>query len=319
MDTEESEGNRRMNKNPGAKQFWRLTGPILLYWLIEFAGRIIAELFVMAPHFGEIMRNTLAAGASTQDEFMELTMQSTEKLMEIVVRYQVEILAFGALCTIPLTWFLFHADRKMERTLQIPLNKKAGILKYAEIIGIGVAVCIGLNCLSFMTNLAFFSTEYQKTSETFYSAGIPVQIICLGIIMPIAEEMMFRGVLYKRYREQGGFLKAALYSTLLFSIIHGNMVQFLYTFALGMLLCYVYEKFGSFKAPVVLHILVNMVSLVLTNTGVFTWLTGRAMRMGITTVICAFVGSVMFVLIQRIDEKPDVAVPKQEPDVTNMF
>lgn len=319
VDTEESEGNRRMNKNPGAKQFWRLCGPILLYWLIEFVGKVIAELFVMAPHLGEIMKNTLAAGASTQDELMDLTMQGAEKLMEIVLKYQVEILAVGALCTIPLTVFLFHADRKRERTLQIPLNKKAGIFKYAEIIGIGIAVCIGLNCLIFMTNLAFSSSSYQQTSEVFYSAGVPVQIICLGIIIPVAEELMFRGVLYKRYREQGGFMKSALYSTLLFSIIHGNMVQFLYTFALGLLLCYVYEKFGSFKAPVVLHIVVNLVSLILTNTGAFTWFVGSAVRMGLVTVACAFAGSVIFVLIQRIDEKPETAVPEQEPDTSDML
>ena len=30
------------------------------------------------------------------------------------------------------------------------------------------------------------------------------------------------------------------------------------------------------------------------------------MRMGIVTVACAFVASTMFVLVQRIEEKPDV-------------
>ena len=43
----------------------------------------------------------------------------------------------------------------------------------------------------------------------------------------------------------------------------------IYTFLLGMLLCYVYEKFGSMKAPIMLHIVLNLGSLIFTDIGVF--------------------------------------------------
>ena len=60
-----------MNKNPGAKQFWRVCGPILLYWLIEFAASTFAGLVVMLPHFGEFMRNMAEAGVQTQEQATE--------------------------------------------------------------------------------------------------------------------------------------------------------------------------------------------------------------------------------------------------------
>lgn len=309
-----------MNKNPGSKQFWRLCGPIILYWIIQFVGRFLTELLVIAPHMGEIMDYSAFTSNITQDELMDLALQNAEKVMVFLQQYSVQILGVAALFTIPLTLVLFVQDRKKDKTLNIPQNKKAKLWKYLGVIGLGAAVCVGMNCLSVMSNLAFASESYQETSEVFYSASVPVQILCLGIIIPITEELMFRGVLFKRYREQGNFLKAALCSSLLFSITHGNIVQLIYTFVLGMFLAYVYEKYGSFKAPVLLHIVANLTSLVFTNTGVFTWLSGEVNRIGLVTIGCAFAGSVLFVLIQKIDEKPDGTQPPEEKKITpDMF
>lgn len=308
-----------MNKNPGTKQFWRLCGPILIYWGIEFVVKFFAQMVVLAPHMGKIMGDAISSGTVAQKDLMELALKNADKVYKILLQYQVQIIAIGAFCTIPLTVYLFYADRKKERELNPDGVKKAKLWKYTEIIGLGVAVCIGMNCLSIMSNLAFTSTEYQKASETLYSASVPVQFLCLGLIIPVAEELMFRGVLFKRYRESGSFIRAALFSTLLFSLTHGNIVQFIYTFVLGLFLAYVYEKFGSFKAPVLMHIVVNMVSLILTHAGGFTWLTERAFRMALVTVLCAFAGSVMFVLIQRIVIREDAKKPPEDEITPGMF
>lgn len=293
-----------MNKNPESKQFWRLAGPILLFWVIEFAGRFLIEMVVLVPHIGEIMDYSLFSGGMTQEDIMNLALQNGEKIAGILEQYQIEILGGAALFTIPLTLTLFFMDRKKEKVLFLPQNKKAGIWSYPALLAFGAAVCVGMSCLAIMTNLALMSDNYQVASAAFYSASIPVQVIVLGVIIPLTEELMFRGVLFKRYREQSSFLRAALYSSLLFSITHGNMVQLLYSFVLGMFLAYVYEKYGSFKAPAVLHVTANMVSVILTNTGSFTWLSASPLRMGIASIASAFIGSAMFVLIQKIDEKP---------------
>lgn len=308
-----------MDKNPGAKQFWRLCGPILLYWGIEFVVKFVADMIAIAPHMAEIMRNALSTGNTTQKDLMELAMKNADKVYKILLQYQVQIITVGAICTIPLTAYLFYADRKKERGMVPSVIEKVKLWKYIEIIGLGIAVCIGLNCLSILSNLAFASTQYQKTSEALYSASVPAQFLCLGLIIPFAEELMFRGVLFKRYRESGSFLKAALFSTILFSMTHGNIVQFLYTFALGMFLSYVYEKFGSFKAPVLLHIAVNCASLSMTHMGGFTWLAADTYRMAIVTVLCAFVGAVMFVLIQRIEVRTDDPEPPKDEITPDMF
>lgn len=313
-----------MNKNPGKSSFWRLCGPLLLFWLIEYAASFVVELITMIPHLGEVIDYSAIASGLTQDEFANLMLDATEKMYEIVMEYQVQIVTIAALCTIPLTLTLFLKDRKKERELGIPRNKKAKGWRYVQLLALGAALCIGLNALSIMSNLALASDTYQTVSNTFYSASFPVQVICLGILVPITEELMFRGVLFNRYRENGSFFRAAVCSSILFSLTHGNMVQFLYAMILGMFFAYAYEKFGSIKAPMFLHIAANMTSLILTKADGFTWLSGDAMRLGIAAIAGAFVSSVMFVLIQRIDEKPEGMTGGQngegEPPITpDMF
>lgn len=310
-----------MNKNPGAKQFWRLCGPLLLYWLIEIVVKTIASIILMAPHLAEMMSKQIMLGEDiTQQEQADLFMQTFEKTSGVIAEHYVLILAIAAICTIPMTYFLFHSDRKKERMLETALNKKAGLSKYGQIVVLGIAVSTAMNCLYLMSRAAFKSEEYQKTSEVFYSADLWLQFIGLGLIIPLAEELIYRGLLFKRYREKGTFLNAALCSAIIFALTHGNIVQTLYGFILGMLLAYVYEKYGSFKAPAVLHIVANTMSLLMTETSGLVWLAQKPVRMGIATIICAFIGSVMFVLIQRIDEKPEGAEPPKENKITpDMF
>lgn len=50
-------------------------------------------------------------------------------------------------------------------------------------------------------------------------------------------------------------------SALLFAAFHGNIVQGIYAFVTGVLFAYVYEKYGSLKAPMIVHISANMLSL----------------------------------------------------------
>lgn len=294
-----------MNRTSESKMFWRLCGPLLLYWCIEFISQIVAELVLIIPHAGEIAGAAVWKDNMTDEELQQAMVQMTLEAAKIFQQYYVQIFAVTALCTIPLTLFLFCKDRKAEKERNVPQAVMAPAWKYIWILILGMAVCIGASSLSVMTDLAFFSESYQETSEVLYSAGFFVQVVCLGIISPIAEELMFRGVLFKRVREKNGFVQSALGASVIFAVTHGNMVQILYAFGLGMLLAYVYEKYGSFKAPVCLHIAANMTSLIFTETGVFNWIAASAERLAVSVILCAFFGAVMFVLIQRIEEKPD--------------
>lgn len=63
----------------------------------------------------------------------------------------------------------------------------------------------------------------------------------------------------------------------------------IYTFLLGILLCYVYEKFGSMKAPIMLHVVLNLGSLIFTDIGVFNWLAREPFKMAVAVIISTFI------------------------------
>lgn len=60
------------------------------------------------------------------------------------------------------------------------------------------------------------------------------------------------------------------------------------------------------KAPAAAHMAMNLLSVLATRYGLYNWMLKDNMRIGVITVVCAMIASTMFVLIQRIEEKPEL-------------
>ena len=294
-----------MNRTPQSKRFWRILGPILIYFGIQFVGQMIVQTVVLATHMQDLVE--MMQSAQTES-YPEVVATLSVKLMEWMMEYQSLISGFLALCTIPLPAFLFWRDRKMERAVQLPVNKVAPLKKYIWILLFGAAFCVGMNVVMVMSGLAMKDVSFLNVSKALYSESLGVMLVCQGLIVPIAEEWMFRGVLYRRCREQMKFWGAAFSVSLLFAFILGSVTQMAYTLILGIFLAYVYEKFGSLKAPMFLHILVNSISIVLTKKELLLWLCSDFMRMAVCVVGSAFIGALAFVEIRKIEEKPEITV-----------
>ena len=166
-----------------------------------------------------------------------------------------------------------------------------------------VALCMGINNLFFISNLASLSSGYEQTMETLYSPSLGVQIVCLGILIPVCEEMVFRGLMYKRLREYAGFVGAMLYSAVVFSFMHINIVQAIYAFFMAVVFAFVYEKYDSVKAPVIAHVAANTAAVLATNYNLFDWIMADKLKSGIFTVACAAIAAAMYVFIQRMEDE----------------
>ena len=289
------------------KRIWHIWGPIVIKWVVAIGVSMIAAgVFTMMF----MVANQDAAASAMQSE--EQMMNLYDKIMDQYMGFSTLIEGVAALITIPVMLFLFHRDRVKERLAGFIPNKKAPLWKYSAGLLMALALSLGLNNLILIGNLSNMSESYQATMEAFYSSPLLEQIIVLAVLVPVNEEMVFRGLLYRRLRERGTYMQAALYSALVFGLMHMNLVQMIYGFILGMMLAYLYEKYGSVKAPVAAHIVMNLLSVLATEFGLLDWLIEDQMRIGIVTVACAFVASTMFVLVQRIEEKPDIPGTSRE-------
>ncbi len=131
-----------------------------------------------------------------------------------------------------------------------------------------VGSVLGVNLLLTLTGMVDKSASYQAVMEDQYAAWLPVGLICYGVITPIAEELLFRGIIYNNIKR---FLKlpaAVVISAALFGMYHGNTVQGIYAFVMGALMAYMYEYFGDYRVPVAVHIASNVLAYVLSYTGV---------------------------------------------------
>ena len=132
-----------------------------------------------------------------------------------IIGGQIAIAGIATAATLFLTVTLFVIDRKKE---QIAGIQRMGVQKplknYWSLFVMGVIGSIGVTCLSAMAQAVLVDPEYIQTAQNMYSADFVVQIIVFGFVIPIAEEFMFRGVLYQRYRETRGFYYAAIWSAL---------------------------------------------------------------------------------------------------------
>ena len=75
-----------------------------------------------------------------------------------------------------------------------------------------------------------------------------------GLVGPLFEEALFRGVLYGGLRKRRGPVAATAVVTLLFALAHAGTTPVPWTQALGAILfCAVYEVSGSLWAPLIVH------------------------------------------------------------------
>lgn len=117
---------------------------------------------------------------------------------------------------------------------------------------------LGLNALLTLTGFADSSQSYQKVADRQYGVAFAVGLVLYGVVSPLAEEVVFRGVIYNRLRRLYNPAVGIVVSGMLFGAFHGNLVQGVYGGCLGMLMAYLYEKDGRFQIPLIFHAVANL-------------------------------------------------------------
>lgn len=99
---------------------------------------------------------------------------------------------------------------------------------------------------------------------------IPMLVYTI-LIAPIVEELVFRGVFYKRFKAFGSFFTAFACS-LFFALIHSNFLQFIPAFMMGFVLFAIRDKYGL-RYSILLHLTNNALAILVNNLGtVQPWL-----------------------------------------------
>ena len=165
------------------------------------------------------------------------------------------------------------------------------------LIPAGISVCITLNGLLILTGLESASGMYDGMAELIYGSAVWEQLLLSCLLIPFAEELVFRELGYGRLREEVGFGAAALITALFFGIYHLRPVQAIYAAGLGLVLAAAYEKCGGFLAAFLVHAVSNLASVAMTLGEENNQLWNRRSAAAVFTVAS---GLVLFVCLRKI-------------------
>lgn len=214
---------------------------------------------------------------------------SPESLDANMNRYFSIITSIALLLIIVVEFFFFRRDGVQQSRL---LFKKP--VYFAVIFLFGAAFSHGLNLLVSLFNINGIFDSYQTVQEEIFAPGVVFVILRALILAPVAEELVFRGLVFRRMREYAGFWPAALVSSALFGLYHMNLPQGIYAFLFGIAIAAVYDKFRNLLAPVLVHFAANLLSVILEYTkasypSMLVWILVMAAALAVSAVLYFFV------------------------------
>lgn len=183
------------------------------------------------------------------------------------VRAQAFVTAAGGV----VLYVCFYVRAGRAREIFTPVKQETlcgGVIAVLMLGGAGIV----LNNVISLAGLAAHSQGYQQVEQVFYSSTPAWELLAFGLIAPVTEEFLYRGLVFRRLRESYGRTTAIAGSALIFGVLHMNLVQAVYAALLGLLLAVLMERYDDVRIPMLGHIAANVIAVLRAETDIFSWL-----------------------------------------------
>ncbi len=279
---------------------WRMVYPLLLYYFTTLVCTSACGVLFIC--YGSMQGNPGA--------YQEMWQEMSRQLV-------LPVTALSALITalpLGLLYLLFRLEQMSDVSSynedeaavcgirRIPLRLSPGGM--LRLILLGCTACLAGNSL--VMSLPFSWDSFQETGELLYTPSFPMQILCIGLIVPFTEELIFRGLGYAKMRRALPMVPCIIINALYFGVYHGNLIQGIYTTLLGVIMALVMEYYDSLLAAYVLHASANVMSILLSSTIIGGLMSVFAVVRWGFILICG--GISMFLLYEIRKERMDYEI-----------
>lgn len=153
---------------------------------------------------------------------------------------------------IPVIIYLIVAKVSIRDTLKI--NK----ISFKDVIAVIAIAIISQPIATFLSALSsmFFRNVINDLFKEMGSISYVTQLGIVALTPAICEELTMRGIVLSGY-DKVGRSKAAVATGFLFGILHMNLQQFFYAFALGILFAYLVRITNSILSTILCHFTFN--------------------------------------------------------------
>lgn len=161
-----------------------------------------------------------------------------------------------------------YRDRAPENILPADLDWRS-LLKYAVSWGIGLrlisAVVVLIQAAAGMWH-DVTNNPLLLADQRLSAWEMTLIVFTSVLLVPVAEELFYRGIMYRSLGQHFSLAGAAVISTGVWTLLHGSLALFPAIFVLGICLLLLYESTGTLWAPIAAHVGFNLTSFI------FLWL-----------------------------------------------
>lgn len=217
----------------------------------------------------------------------------------LITRYLLFIIVFGI-------WYYkaFVKDDRFSFFSCLKSSLKTNLRPLASLclIIMGIAAQLFVDGILVLARPYFTNafSKYDSMVQNVTGAGSSwAMTLAVMLIAPIGEEFLFRGLIFRYAQSCLAVFPAILLQAVIFGVYHGNIIQGLYAFFLGILLGAVCFKAKSVIPCIILHMSIN-ISLFFIPSALFK-------TTSLTLITCIAGGMVLIlciVLILKNQKKP---------------
>lgn len=212
----------------------------------------------------------------------------------------------GALVTIPFIYVLyFKPDQMLFPEEKINVFSKKTLSQLVFSVVIAVLIGVGVNNLVVLLMPMEQSQGFAEANEALFGSSFLLQLLNSAIVTPVLEEMLYRGVIYKRMSRMTREWIAIVLSGLIFGFMHFNVIQFVYASILGMVLATLVYVTGHFYVAVVGHIAANVVAILRNEFGILNGIVVKTWWSYLLAVVLVLIGATLLYMMYRIEDTKD--------------
>ena len=254
---------------------WRWFYPLALYLIISVAVTLCSGIYFAV---------TLLVGSESYD---------VELLIEKILNTSLlQTMIAGVLMAV-ISLFLYRSDQK-KREYEIfgsgKTTRWCPAIAWLVVFVISIAGCQFLNDVIEIVGLhELFPTYTDVADQTIYSQPVWLILLTVGVVAPVSEELLFRGLLFSRMKDWIKPWLAVVFSAAFFGLYHGNVVQFIYAFLMGILFAVIYHRTGVLRTTIVAHMVANLWSVLgygFVKEAALNIEYGRWIVIGVCAVLC---------------------------------
>lgn len=232
-------------------------------------------------------------------------------LMFFSVNMLVALLVSTLIC-IPVYYRMYRKDAAaaQEKKRNIPMTNR----DVSAIIISSAALALGANNVISLTPLPYIFQQFEKTNDVLFGGGLVLQIFTAGIAACMTEELLMRGIIYKRMKRYWGGRWALVFSALVFGIYHMNVVQGVYAFFLGLFFAWLLERYDTLWAPVIAHMSANLFIIMISESGFVETVSGNLVPYCLVTCTSLLIFYYCRRWMKQTNPLVELEFVKKEPD-----